>query len=65
MGQYYFRMIIREKRTEIKCSVFSGFNKGSEKIITINRYNGNITSSINYMIDFVNQRMNHSLIKFG
>ena len=41
----------------------SGFNKGSEKIITINRYNGNITSSINYMMDFVNQRMNHSLIK--
>lgn len=62
-GAVLFQDDYQGKKTEIKCSVFSGFNKGSEKIITINRYNGNITSSINYMIDFVNQRMNHSLIK--
>ena len=52
-----------EKKTEVQCSVFSGFNKGSERIVTINRFNGNITSTINYMMDFVNQRMNHSIIK--
>ena len=51
------------KKTEVQCSVFSGFNKGSERIVTINRFNGNITSTINYMVDFVNQRMNHSMIK--
>ena len=62
-GAVLFQDDYQGKKTEIKCSVFSGFNKGSEKIITINRYNGNITSSINYMMDFVNQRMNHSLIK--
>lgn len=52
-----------EKKTEVQCSVFSGFNKGSERIVTINRFNGNIMSTINYMMDFVNQRMNHSIIK--
>ena len=53
------------KKTEVQCSVFSGFNKGSERIVTINRFNGNITSAIRYMMDFVNQRMNHSMIKLG
>jgi predicted HTH transcriptional regulator len=53
------------KKTEIQCSVFSGFNKGSERIVTINRFNGNITATINYMMDFVNQRMNHSIIKLN
>ncbi|MCM1091230.1 MAG: putative DNA binding domain-containing protein [Butyrivibrio sp.] len=51
------------KKTEVQCSVFSGFNKGSERIVTINRFHGNITSTINYIMEFVNQRMNHSIIK--
>ncbi len=52
-------------KTEVQCSVFSGFNKGSERIVTINRFNGNIISSINYIMEFVDQRMNHSMIKLG
>ena len=51
------------KKTEVLCSVFSGFTKGSERIVTINRFNGNLIASIEYIIDFINQRMNHSLIK--
>lgn len=51
------------KKTEVQCSVFSGFNKGSGRIVTINRFHGNITSTIHYIMDFVNQRMNHSMIK--
>lgn len=39
-GAVLFQDDYQGKKTEIKCSVFSGFNKGSEKIITINRYNG-------------------------
>lgn len=50
-------------KTEVQCSVFSGFHRGSERIVTINRFNGNITSSINYIMDFVNQRMNRSIHK--
>lgn len=52
-----------DKKTEVQCSVFSGFNKGSERIVTINRFNGNITNTIKYIMDFVSQRMNHSIIK--
>ncbi|MCR4649838.1 MAG: putative DNA binding domain-containing protein [Lachnospiraceae bacterium] len=51
------------KKTEVLCSSFSGFNKGSERIVTVNKFNGNITDTINYIMDFVNQRMNHSMIK--
>ena len=47
----------------MQCSVFSGFNKGSERIVTINRFHGNIIEVIHYMMEFVEQRMNHSMIK--
>ena len=51
------------KKTEVQCSVFSGFNKGSDRVVTINRFNGNITATIDYIIEFVNLRMNHSMVK--
>ena len=54
-----------DKKTLVQCSVFSGLNKGSERIVTINKYSGNITSTISYILDFVNQRMNHSIIKLN
>jgi len=53
------------KKTQVQCSVFSGFNRGSERIVTINRYSGNITSTVEYILDFVNQRMNHGIIKLN
>ena len=54
-----------EKKTEVQCSVFSGFNKGSERIVTVNKFNGNITNTVEYIVDFVKQRMNHSMIKLA
>ena len=62
-GAKLFMDDYNDKKTEVQCSVFSGFNKGSERIVTINKFNGNITSTVEYMMDFVNQRMNHSMIK--
>ena len=62
-GAKLFMDDYNDKKTEVQCSVFSGFNKGSERIVTINKFNGNITSTIEYMMDFINQRMNHSMIK--
>ena len=53
------------KKTQVQCSLFSGFNKGSERIVTINRFNGNIIAVINYIMEFVTQRMNHSMVKLG
>lgn len=64
-GAVLFLDDYKEKKTEVQCSVFSGFNKGSERIVTINRFNGNITSTIKYMMDFVNQRMNHGILKLN
>lgn len=51
------------RKTQVQCSVFSGFTKGSERIVTINRFQGDLISSIKYMTEFVLQRMNHSVIK--
>lgn len=64
-GALLFADDYKEKKTEVQCSVFSGFNKGSERIVTINRFNGNIISVINYIMEFITQRMNHSMIKLG
>lgn len=62
-GAVLFADHYQEKKTEVQCSLFSGFNKGSERIVTINRFHGNIIAVINYMMEFVAQRMNHSMIK--
>lgn len=64
-GALLFADDYQGKKTEVQCSVFSGFNKGSERIVTINRFHGNLISVINYIMEFVTQRMNHSLIKLG
>ena len=64
-GALLFADDYQEKKTQVQCSVFSGFNKGSERIITINRFHGNIIAVINYIMEFVMQRMNHTMIKLG
>ena len=51
------------QKTMVQCAVFSGFNKGSDKIVSVNRFSGNLTSSINFMDEFVRTRMNHSVLK--
>ena len=64
-GAVLFRDDYDGRKTGVQCSVFSGFHKGSERIVTINRFNGNIPDTIEYIMEFVNQRMNHSMIKLG
>lgn len=62
-GALLFADDYKGNKTEVMCSVFSGFNKGSERLVTVNRFKGNIIDVINYMIEFIKQRMNHSMIK--
>lgn len=50
-------------KTGVQCSVFSGFDKGSERVVTVNRFAGNITDSVSFMLEFVKLRMNHSFVK--
>ena len=62
-GAVLFSDKYEQHKTDVQCSVFSGITKGSERIVSINRFNGNITRVIDYMNHFVLQRMNHSIIK--
>lgn len=62
-GALLFADDCHDPKTRVQCSVFSGYNKGSERIVTINRYEGNLTSVIQYVVEFVTQRMNHSMMK--
>jgi len=62
-GAVLFADDYRGGKTEIMCSVYSGTGRGSNRIVTVNRYNGPITDTINYAMDFVSQRMNRSMIK--
>ena len=64
-GAILFKDEYDDSKTEVQCSVFSGFNKGSERIVTVNRFKGNIIDSISYMMEFVKQRMNHTFIKLA
>lgn len=62
-GAILFKDNYNGDKTSVQCSVFTGFNRGSDRIVSINKYKGNITNSIDYMLEYVEQRMNHSIIK--
>lgn len=62
-GAALFMDDYNDNKTTVQCSTFSGFNKGSERLVTINKYNGDLVSSIQYIMEFVNIRMNHSMLK--
>ena len=64
-GAILFSDSYKGEKTKVQCSVFSGFTRGSERIVTINRFYGNITDSILFMFDFIKQRMNHSILKLS
>jgi len=49
----YFCISGKGNKTDVQCSVFSGSKKGSDRVVTINRFKGNVIASIGYIIDFV------------
>jgi predicted HTH transcriptional regulator len=62
-GATLFRDGCVDPKTSVQCSVFSGLTKGSERIVTVNRYAGPLTVTIDYMLEFVRQRMNYGMVK--
>lgn len=62
-GALLFKDDYAGNKSLAQCSVFSGFTRGSERIVTINKYSGNLINVLEKMLEFVEQRMNHSLIK--
>ena len=62
-GAVLFQDDYNGEKTALQCSLFSGFHKGSERIVSLKRFSGNLTDSIQFAQEFVHQRMNHSVIK--
>lgn len=62
-GAMLFADDYQGKKTEVLCSAFSGFHKGSDRIVTATRFGGNLISTIQGMMEFVTRRMNHSMVK--
>lgn len=51
------------EKTLVKCSLFSGLTRGTDRIVLANPFSGNILDSINFMLEFVKSRMNTAIIK--
>lgn len=49
--------------TLVKCNAFAGISRGSPHLVTSVSFSGNLTKSIEYMMEFVELRMNHSMFK--
>ena len=64
-GAVLFADDYKGDKTLVQCSVFSGMNKGSDRVVTINKFNGNLIDTIGYIVEFVEQRMNHTIIKLN
>lgn len=62
-GAVLFSDDYKDNKTEVMCSSFSGFNKGSERIVTVNKFCGCLTDTVEFMQNFIIQRMNHTMVK--
>ncbi len=62
-GAVFFMDEYKGEKTLVKCSLFTGFTRGSNRILSSTEFKGNILDSISFMLDFVRLRMNHSIIK--
>lgn len=47
----------------VVCSIYEGLTRGDDKIISSNKYQGNLIDVLNYMSNFINLYMNHGFIK--
>ena len=47
----------------VVCSIYEGLTRGDDRILSSNRYQGNLIDTLDYMWDFINLHMNHGFIK--
>ena len=64
-GSLLFRDECDDQKTAVQCSVFSGLTRGTDRIVTVNRFVGPLTATVDYMVEFVRQRMNHAMVKLA
>ncbi|MCI2068933.1 MAG: putative DNA binding domain-containing protein [Bacilli bacterium] len=47
----------------LQCALYNGLTAGDDRIVTINKYNGNILEAIKAGKEFIASRMNHGFLK--
>lgn len=47
----------------IVCSIYQGFTRGDDKIISSNKFKGNLLDGLEFMLNFVKLNTNHGFIK--
>ena len=62
-GALLFMDTYNGERTAVQCSIFSGFTRGADRVVTAKKYEGNIIDAVEFAITFIEQRMNHTYIK--
>lgn len=62
-GALLFKDDYNGESTKIVCSSYRGMTRGDNEILASNTFQGNLIDSYSFMMEFVQQRMNHSIIK--
>lgn len=62
-GALLFKDDYNGNDTVVVCSIFKGLTRGDNQIIASNTFKGNLIQCLNYVLTFVEQRMNHGFIK--
>ena len=64
-GALLFRDDYEGDKTALQCSVFSGLTRGSDRISSIKKFQGNLIDSMNAAYAFVMENSSHSIIKLS
>lgn len=62
-GAQLFKNGYDEGKTTVQCSLFNGFTRGSGRIVTITKFSGNLQGELTMIMEFLELRMNHMVIK--
>ncbi len=62
-GALLFKDDYDGKDTSVVCSIYQGLSRGDNKIISSNKFEGNLIDALKYMLNFVNLYTNHGFIK--
>ncbi len=62
-GAVLFRDQYKGEKAALQCALYTGLSKGSDRILSVNKFQGNLIDSIQFAMDFIQQRMNRTIIK--
>lgn len=62
-GSLLFKDDIKGDNLRIVCNLFPFYNRGSDKVLTSNVFNGNLIDGYEFIMNFINLYQKHSFIK--